>query len=223
MAEKLFKINEATEIGYQAPNAETGLAGVVAEIYLPGKIKDSSFPDVVLEEVANTGTYRGTFIPDAVGVWQVIMHKADGDGQLNRGYCVGHYNLEDVGTAVDNLQAALTALGDVATDADVVAAQGIITDAIDALHNIDAAGVQAAAAAAITNAGLATATNVSDTQTAITDLINALPTDLTIQADVTAAIAAAGLATASAVSDIKSVVDGIANSVASLDTPPQAF
>ena len=220
---KPYKLNEEIEFGYQAPNAVSGLEDAVAEIYLPDKVKDSSFPDVVLEEVGDTGTYRGAFTPDSLGVWQVIMHLAGGDGQVNKAYSVGNYNIHDIGAAVDTLQAALTALGDVATDGDITAAQGVITDAIGALNNIDAAGVQAAAAAAISAASLATAINVSDAQSAIAALIDALPTDADVQAATTAAISAAGLATASAVASVKTVVDGIADSVASLDTPPQAF
>ena len=220
---KPYKLNEEIEFGYQAPNAVSGLEDVVAEIYLPGKVKDSSFPDVILEEVGDTGTYRGVFTPDALGVWQVIMHLDNGDGQVNKAYSVGNYNIHDIGAAVDALQVAITNLGDVATDEDITTAQGVITNAIGALNNIDATGVQAAAAAAITAAGLATTTDVSDAQTALTNLINALPNAAAVEAAATAAISAAGLATASAVSDVKTVVDGIALSVASLDTPPQAF
>ena len=221
--DKLFKLNDAIEFGYQAPNATTGLIDTVAEIYLPNKTKDSNFPDVTMVEVGDTGTYRGSFTPNAVGVWQVVMHLASGDGQVNKAYSVGNYNLEDVGVAVAAVQSAITALGDVATDGDITTAQGVITAAISALNNIDAAGVQAAAAAAITAAGLATATNVSDAQSALAALINALPDAAAMQVAAAAAITAAGLATASAVDAVKTVVDAIALSVASLDTPPQAF
>jgi len=221
--DKQFKLNEEIEFGYQAPNATTGLVDVIAEIYLPNRTKDSNFPDVTMVEVGDSGTYRGIFTPDALGVWQVIMHLAGGDGQVNKAYSVGNYNMQDVGVAVAAVQSAIIALGDVATDGDVTTAQAIITDAIGALNNIDAAGVQVAAAAAITAAGLATATNVSDTQSALAILINALPDAAAVQAAAAAAISAAGLATASAVADVKTVVDAIALSVASLDTPPQAF
>lgn len=221
--DKQFKLNEEIEFGYQAPNATTGLVDVIAEIYLPNRTKDSNFPDVTMVEVGDSGTYRGIFTPDALGVWQVIMHLAGGDGQVNKAYSVGNYNMQDVGVAVAAVQSAIIALGDVATDGDVTTATGIITDAIGALNNIDAAGVQVAAAAAITAAGLATATNVSDTQSALAILINALPDAAAVQAAAAAAISAAGLATASAVADVKTVVDAIALSVASLDTPPQAF
>ena len=91
------------------------------------------------------------------------------------------------------------------------------------VFNIDYGDVQNAAAAAITAATLATATDVSSAQSALTTLINALPTTTEVETIVAAAISDADLATASAVAEVKSVVDSIATSVASLDTPPQAF
>jgi len=228
MADKLFKINEAIEIGYQAPNAATGLLEVVAEIYLPNKTKNSFFPNVELVEVADTGTYRGSFTPNAVGTWQVIIHKAGAlskEGQVIKAYSVGNYNLNDIGVAVEAVQSSLTALGDVATSGDVTTAQGAITDAIAALNNIDAGGVQTAAAAAITAANLATATNVTDTQTALANLINALNnlSEVQVQSAAAAAITAAGLATAVAVGNVQTAVDNIAIAVGGLDTPAMAF
>lgn len=101
MSDKLFKIGESIEVGYQAPNKQSELTGVVAEIYLPNKAKDSNFPDVELVEVGSTGTYRGSFTPDQQGVWQVIMHKADGDGQVTKSYSVGGYNVHSVGEKID--------------------------------------------------------------------------------------------------------------------------
>lgn len=107
MAEKLYKVLEAIELGYQAPNKETGLVGIVAEIYLPNKQKDSTFPDVELVEVGATGTYRGEFTPDAQGTWQVIMHKADGDSQVTKSFSVGAFNVHTVGEAVVAVDSAV--------------------------------------------------------------------------------------------------------------------
>ncbi|MBE3101019.1 MAG: hypothetical protein IMZ47_01965, partial [Firmicutes bacterium] len=181
--DKQFKLNEAIEFGYQAPNATTGLVDVVAEIYLPNKTKDIvNFPDIILAEVADTGTYRGSFIPNELGVWQVIMHLGSGDGQVNKAYSVGNYNLHEIGLAVDNLQFVIDALGDVATDGDVVVARDAITSAISALHNIDSAGVQVAAQAAIDASLLATAADVSGAQSALAALINSLPDATAMQA-----------------------------------------
>jgi len=224
MAEKIYKINEAIDIGYQAPNKESGLT-VIAEIYLPNKEKDSNYPDVILDEVGNSGTYRGIFIPDQQGTWQLIIHKSDGDGQVANAYSVGGYNVHSVGEAITSLQSAITALGDVTTQADLDAAQTAITNAIAGLNDLDSTEVQAAAAAAITAAGLATATNVSDVQDALTTLINNL-NDLdsaAIQSAAAAAITVADLATSTEVGNVQTVVDQINTKVSALDTPPMAF
>ena len=103
MAEKMFKVNEAIEIIYQAPNKETGLSGgsaPVAEIYLPNDAKDSGFPDVSLTEIGASGVYKGLFTPDAQGEWKVTIHKAGGDGQVVKRYSVGLHNVSSVGEGV---------------------------------------------------------------------------------------------------------------------------
>ena len=105
MAEKNYKVGEAVSLGYQAPNKESGLV-IIAEIYLPDKTKDIvNFPDVTLVEVGSSGTYRDEFSPDVEGTWQVITHKAGGDGQVVKNYSVGAHNVHSVGdlvAAVDN-------------------------------------------------------------------------------------------------------------------------
>lgn len=100
MAEKNYKINETIDVIYQAPNKESGLSGVVAEILLPNGAPDSGFPDVALTERGNTGTYHGQFTPNAVGDWQLIIHKASGDGQVTKRYSVGNYNIHTIGEVV---------------------------------------------------------------------------------------------------------------------------
>jgi hypothetical protein len=121
MAEKLYKIDEEIVLGYQAPNKESGLSGVVAEIYLPGDppVKDSNFPDVALVEVGSSGTYRGKFTPDAQGTWQVIMHKSDGDGQVTKSFSVGAHNVHSVGEAVATVDSTMAKDATVAKDSTV--------------------------------------------------------------------------------------------------------
>jgi hypothetical protein len=101
MAVKNLIVNTQQLIQYQAPNAATGLAGVVAEIYLPSGEKDLvNFADVALVEIAATGIYQGVFTPNAQGEWIVLCHKANGDGQLAKQYSIGAYDVTSVGTAV---------------------------------------------------------------------------------------------------------------------------
>lgn len=113
MAEKQFKVDEAIEIVYQAPNKETGLTGVtaiIAEIYLPTDVKDSGFPDMELVEIGSSGVYNGTFTPDIQGEWKVVIHKSDGDGQVVKRYSVGAYNVNSVGAAIANVDSDVAAV-----------------------------------------------------------------------------------------------------------------
>ena len=98
MADKLFKVGDPISFGYQTPNKQNGMV-VIAEIYLPGppKHKDSSYPNVTLDEVEDTGTYVGEFTPDEQGNWQVICHLEDGSGQIVKGYSVGGHNIDSIG------------------------------------------------------------------------------------------------------------------------------
>ena len=122
-----YKVNEAVPLSYQAPNKQTGLVGVVAEIFLPSGQKDSSFPNVALTEMGTTGVYTGSFTPNAAGDWIVVYHKADGDGQVIKQIPVGAYNVSSVGTAVEGVG---TAVGTVNTTVNTVngKADTILTD-----------------------------------------------------------------------------------------------
>ena len=106
--ETQFKVNEPLPIVYQAPGAESGLSGVVAEIVLPTGVKDMvNFPDVILVEVMATGTYQGTFTPNVIGEWILIIHKADENGKVIKRYSVGSHNVHTVGEAVGGVNVAV--------------------------------------------------------------------------------------------------------------------
>lgn len=122
MAQKNYRVGEAIPLGYQAPNKETGLI-VISEIYLPNKAKDSAFPDVTLDEIDGTGTYRGEFTPDQQGTWQVITAKDDGDGQVANNYSVGADNVHSVGGKIDTVDAKVEVV-----DAKVVAVASDLGD-----------------------------------------------------------------------------------------------
>jgi hypothetical protein len=137
MAEKVYKVNESVELGYQAPGRASGKV-VIAEIYLPNKAKDSNFPDITLVEVGNSGTYRGSFTPDAQGEWQAILHLDDGEGQVVKRFSVGGHNVHSVGEAVGGVHGAIDAV-EVKVDAvddkvDAVDAKVVAVDAkVDAV------------------------------------------------------------------------------------------
>lgn len=115
MAERIFKLDEAVSIEYQAPNKTSGQT-VIAEIYLPGNVKDSSFPDLTLTERGSSGTYYGEFTPDQVGEWIVICHLDDESGQVIKRYSVGEHNVESVGQAVGAVDAAVGTVDGKATN-----------------------------------------------------------------------------------------------------------
>jgi hypothetical protein len=118
MADKLFKVDEAIEFGYQAPNKESGLI-VVAEVYLPNKAKDSTYPDITVGEIGTSGTYRGSFVPNVEGTWQVIIHKDDGDGQVSKSFSVGSHNVHSVGDAIALVSSDVAGVDDAVADIDV--------------------------------------------------------------------------------------------------------
>jgi len=208
MAEKLYKVNEVIELGYQAPNKETGLSGVVAEIYLPNKQKDSSFPDVQLVEVGTTGTYRGEFTPDEQGTWQVIMHKEDGDGQVTKSYSVGAHNVHSVGEAVTTVDGKIVAVdGKVDTvDGKVVTVSGKVDTVDSKITNLDG-DVATLDGKVVTVDGKIVAVDgkvdtVDGKVVTVTGKVDTLQTKC---------------------NTIETKVDEIKTSVSSLDTPPMAF
>ncbi len=135
MAEKFFKVGEEIEVFYQAPNKESGLT-IVAEIYLPNGEKDSNFPDVTLDEMGGTGSYKNTFTPDAQGEWRAIIHKDNGDGQVVKRYSVGAHNVHSVGEAVGNVDGKASSIQSAVAnlDSDVAAVDGKV-DAVQSTAN----------------------------------------------------------------------------------------
>lgn len=102
MGKRDLRVNEEIKVLYQAPNKSSGET-VVGEVYLPNGSKDSSFPDFTLTERGSSGTYVGSFTPDATGEWQVIIHIDDGSGQVTKRYSVGTYDVTGVGVAVEDV------------------------------------------------------------------------------------------------------------------------
>jgi hypothetical protein len=103
MAEKNYKVNEPIKIVYQAPGKQSGLT-VTAEIILPGDVKDSNFPDIVLTEVLGKGIYADTFTPDQVGEWESIVHLPGDAGQVVKRYSVGNFDVDTVGNRADSIK-----------------------------------------------------------------------------------------------------------------------
>lgn len=133
MGERNYKVNEPIKFVYQAPGRESGLMGIVAEIFLPNEAKDSDFPDVSMTEIGNKGVYVGTFTPDALGEWTVVVHKSGDEGQVVKKYSVGSYDVTGVGVAVEDVEGKVDAV-----DAGVDAVQSTIDGVNSQLDVVEA-------------------------------------------------------------------------------------
>lgn len=108
MARRDYKVNEVIRIIYQAPGAASG-ATVTMVIYDETESLDGvNFPDVTMTEVASTGRYTGSFTPDASGEWTIHISDSVG-GKVVRQYSVGGYNIDGIGTSLENLNDVSTA------------------------------------------------------------------------------------------------------------------
>lgn len=199
MAEKNYKVNEAIEIVYQAPNAVSSL-DIRADIYDQNKALFSvSNP---LTEVPGTGTYRGSFTPNAVGEWQAVIYKFidsdNRDGQVTKRYSVGAHDVHSVGEGVGSVASAVADVdADVATlDGKVVNLDGDVA-ALDTKVTAlpDAADVNAEVDTALIDYDAATGAEVAVVDGKINDVQTKANT-------------------------IETKVDAIDDKVSSLDTPP---
>ena len=106
-----YKVGTEIKITYQAAGATTGLLDVTAQILDETESLDAvNFPDITLVENAEVvGEYFGSFTPDVVGTWRVIVDSATKPGQVIRQHDVVNYDVDTVGTAVDGLNDVSTA------------------------------------------------------------------------------------------------------------------
>ena len=109
----IAKLGSPVDITYRAAKHITGLVDVTAEIYDETRAKDVvNFPDIVLTEIGATGVYYGSFTPDATGIWSVMVDSATKAGPQEFTIAVGNYDLDSLGTALDDVQTKVTDLSD---------------------------------------------------------------------------------------------------------------
>lgn len=131
-----YKVGVAIEITYQAAGSTTGLVDVTMEIYDETGAKDiPNFPDVVMTEIGVTGRYKGSFTSDDEGKWRVMIDSATKPGRVVRDFDVVGHDVDSVGDAVAVTDGKV----------DTLPTKVEVDAKIDALTDIDAAGVKAEA------------------------------------------------------------------------------
>jgi len=179
MANGEYKNGVAIIATYQAANCGTGLT-VLMDIYDEAHAKDEAKCIAAMTEIGATGRYYATFTPDAEGEWIALMYISAGVGEVVKSFAVAGHNLDGVGDAVDAIQTDL----DNATDG-----LGALKTLIEAVPDSDA--VNAACDTAISDADLATATNLATVAGYIDTEVAAIQTDLDNETDGLGALKAA--------------------------------
>ena len=105
MAQGEYKVGEVIEVTYQSTKVTSGLTDVTMEIFDETGAKDgTNFPDVVMAEIGTTGRYKGSFTPDAVGKWRIMIDSPTKKGQLVKDFDVVGHNIHSIGEAISNLE-----------------------------------------------------------------------------------------------------------------------
>jgi hypothetical protein len=104
MAENNRKVGNLIDVVYQSEKAQTGLT-VTMEIFDETHAKDVvNFPDVTMSELGSSGRYVGSFTPDAVGTWIVMLADGSNKGKIVRIYEVGTKDLSTLSTEISTTE-----------------------------------------------------------------------------------------------------------------------
>lgn len=109
----IAEVGKPVDVTYRAKKLTTGLTDVVAKIYDESRAQDLvNFPDVTLTEIGATGIYYGSFTPDAEGIWTVLVNSATAPDQAEFTIQVGSYDLNTLGTTLDDVKTVVDDLAD---------------------------------------------------------------------------------------------------------------
>lgn len=124
MADKLFKIDEAISVEFQAT---TGSISATLNVYDETGTLDE-VKSGAMNQVGSTNLWRKSFTPDTVGIWFVQATDSKG-GKAVKSYSVGEYNIETIGGNVGTVETKVDAVDSqaVATDTKVVAVDSQLT------------------------------------------------------------------------------------------------
>lgn len=93
----IYKVGKAIELVYQATKSQTGLTDVTMVIYDETHALDgTNFPDVTMTELGSTGRYYGSFTPDTVGHWTVLVDSATKPGPVVKAFDVVTNDTDDI-------------------------------------------------------------------------------------------------------------------------------
>jgi len=166
MPQGLYKSTQVIEVTYQAMAATSGLTDVIMEIFDESGAKDVvNFADVTMTEIGSSGRYKGSFTPDAVGKWRVMIDSVTVTGKTIKDFDVVAHNVASVGDAVSTVDGkVVTVSGKVDTvDGKVDTAQA----AIDALNNVSAAEVNAQVDSALSDYDAPTKAEIDASESSI--------------------------------------------------------
>jgi len=109
----MFKTGSTLTITYQAVNAGSGKI-ILMEVYDESHSLDSAQSNTIgLTEIASTGRYYDTIIPDAEGEWTVFVWEKIGakkKGQVVKTFRIVSHDVESVGDAVVTVDSKVTAV-----------------------------------------------------------------------------------------------------------------
>lgn len=131
MAEINHKTGQSIDAVYQSEKAKSGLT-VTMEIFDETHTKDIiNFPDVIMSEIGSSGRYVGSFTPDVVGTWIVMIADGSNKGKVVKIYEVGTKDLATLSTEISTAETNIRGvdndnLKDISDQIDMVSAPAMI-------------------------------------------------------------------------------------------------
>lgn len=199
MADKLFKVDEAISVEFQATSGSVSAnLNVYDETGTLDEVQSGA-----MNQVGSTNLWRKSFTPDATGIWFVQATDSKG-GKAVKSYSVGTYNIETIGGNVGTVETKVDAVDSqaAATDTKVVAVDSQLTVTHGKILDVDSQ---------------ATAT---DTKVVAVDSQLTITHTKVLAVDSQLDVLAASVASSQAVVAVESQIAVIGGKVDALQAPP---
>lgn len=129
----MYQVNDAIEITYQAAGAASGVI-IHMDVYDETHNLDATQSLSGMTEIGSTGRYYGSFTPDVIGNWTILMYEfPSGKGKVVKKYEVGTHDIDAVGTKTDALPADPASSTDISTTEDNI--RGADSDTLETLSD----------------------------------------------------------------------------------------